>query len=92
MSVYIDPLMPCLKNSKWKHSKSCHLIADSEEELKLFAIACGLKEEWYQEKSFPHFDLTAGKRRLARQRGAIELTTRDFVKKMRFLREGDKFK
>ena len=87
MSVYIDPLTSWPKSKGWPYDTSCHMIADNVKELKLFAIACGLKEEWYQPKSFPHFDLTEGKRRLAMQRGAIEITFRELVAKMKEIRK-----
>lgn len=83
MAVYVDSL----RNWGWKLGRSCHLIGDSVEELKAFAVSIGLKEHWFQPKSSPHFDLPEDKRRLAVEKGAIELNNQDFVKKLREIRE-----
>ena len=85
MAVYVDNL----RDYGWRHGPSCHLIADEVEELIEFAIAMGLRREWFQPKSSPHFDLTAAGRVLAIQNGAIEINQRDLVKKLRQLREKD---
>ena len=62
------------------------MIADTVGELKAFAIWIGLRMEWYQPKSSPHFDLTAEARAYAIEYGAIELNRRAFVEKIRELR------
>jgi hypothetical protein len=55
--------------------KSCHLTADSFEELLLMAKKIGLRYEWIQESrnGTLHFDLTINKRKLALKYGAMEL-------------------
>ena len=83
MAVYVDKLV----DYGWRHGPSCHLIADSVDELIEFAVAMGLRREWYQPKSSPHFDLVADGRALAVANGAIELDSRAFVRKLRELRE-----
>ena len=83
MAVYVDRLC----DYGWRHGPSCHLIADSVEELIEFAVSIGLRPEWYQPRSSPHFDLTADGRRVAVEQGAIELDSRAFVTKLRELRE-----
>jgi hypothetical protein len=82
MAVYVDKLV----NYGWRHGPSCHLIADSVEELIDFAVSIGLRPEWYQPKSSPHFDLTAEGRAFAVSAGAIELDNRALVAKLRELR------
>lgn len=82
MSVYVDSLV----DYGWRHGISCHLIADTVSELKAFAVGIGMREEWYQSKSSPHFDLTADGRTHALKNGAIELDRRAFVEKIRQLR------
>jgi hypothetical protein len=57
------------------------------DELIEFAVSIGLREEWFQEKSSPHFDLTAAGREIAVANGAIELTVREFVMVLRRNRE-----
>ena len=83
MAVYVDSL----RDYGWRHGPSCHLIADSVDELMEFAVRMGLKREWFQAKSTPHFDLTADGRELALQHGAIELGQRQLVAKIRELRK-----
>ena len=82
MAVYIDKL----RDYGWRHGPSCHLIADSVEELMDFAVSMGLRREWFQPKSTPHFDLTADGRAQAVALGAIELTNRELIAKIRELR------
>ena len=83
MAVYVD----ALRDYGWRHGPSCHLIADSVEELIEFALAMGLRREWFQEKSTPHFDLTIGGRDKAVAMGAIELDRRQLIAKLRELRQ-----
>lgn len=82
MAVYVDNL----RDYGWRHGPSCHLIADSVDELIEFAESMGLRREWFQPKSSPHFDLTAQSRATAVEHGAIELDFRAFVRKLRELR------
>jgi hypothetical protein len=83
MAVYVDKLL----DYGWRHRPSCHLIADSVDELIDFAVSIGLRAEWYQPKSSPHFDLTEEGREVAVRNGAIELDNRALVAKLRELRE-----
>lgn len=88
MPVYVD----YLRNWGWKLRgsirRSCHLVADSKEELFEFATQrLGMKKEWYQPKSMPHFDLTVIKRMKALKRGAIELERKEFVTKLREIQQ-----
>lgn len=82
VAVYVDGL----RDYGWHRGPSCHLIADSVEELIEFAESIGLRREWFQAKSTPHFDLTADGRTAAVSMGAIELTNRQLVAKIRELR------
>jgi len=85
MSVYVDPLC----DYGWKFGPSCHLWADSVEELQAFAARISMREDWFQpHASLPHYDLTAGRRRLAVALGAIELDRRGAVMKWQSLRGG----
>lgn len=69
MAVYVDPLM----NHGWKYGASCHMFADSEEELIRFATNMGMRAEWIQRTRFIHFDLTERWRANAVRCGAIEI-------------------
>jgi hypothetical protein len=62
------------------------MIADRVSELIEFAVEIGLRAEWFQPKSSPHFDLTAVGRELAVEHGAIELDRRAFVAKLKEIR------
>lgn len=88
MAVYVD----ALNDWGWKHGPSCHLIADSENELHVFALAIGMKREWFQPKTTPHYDLSAGRRQKALDLGAIALDRSAFVDKLRSLRAAAKEK
>jgi hypothetical protein len=79
MAVYVDPLLRTTPyhesvNKRWNWRQSCHLVADTEEELHAFAAKIGLQRAWFQQKSSPHYDLTANKRNQAVRLGAISLT------------------
>lgn len=83
MAVYVD----AIRDYGWWRGPSCHLIADSVEELMEFALGMGLRREWFQQKSTPHFDLTADTRARAVEKGAIELDRRQLIAKVRELRQ-----
>jgi len=42
MALYVDPLMPCEPTPQWRYRKSCHLFADTDEELHEFARRHGI--------------------------------------------------
>lgn len=74
--VYVDPLI----NYGWKLGPSCHMVADTEEELHAMAAKIGMKRSWFQPASkqqVPHYDLVASKRKLAVQNGAQQMTMRE---------------
>ena len=90
MSVYVDKIKPVFGDGKrFPYSTYCHMISDDVEELKKFGLKIGLRPEWFQEKSSPHFDLTAGMRKKAVANGAIEVTDREIVAIIRKNREID---
>lgn len=86
MSVYVDDLRRWGFKLRGRSVKSCHMIADTLQELHQMAAAIGMKREWFQPVSFPHYDLIASRRDLAVSRGAIQLDRRAFVMRMRDLR------
>lgn len=78
MSVYVDPMRPCIPNRNWRYTSNCHLFADSVEELAEFAQQLKLRPEWLQKDSIlPHFDLTVGMRQKAIKLGAREATMQE---------------
>jgi hypothetical protein len=78
MSVYVDQLTPCVTSPQWRWPKSCHLVADTVEELHGFAGRIGLRRSWFQLSrcGMPHYDLTPARRQRAVEQGAIEITRR----------------
>lgn len=75
MTVYVDDAFDVLDvPAKWRGGG--HMQADTDEELHTFAASIGLRRSWFQEPEgrpwHNHYDLTAGKRRLAVSMGAIQ--------------------
>ena len=78
--IYVDPLMDCMPNRRWRWNQASHLVADTVDELHEFAEQLGLKRAWFQSAgTIPHYDLTVYKRRQAVRLGASELTMREMA-------------
>lgn len=82
--VYVDSLM----NHGWvlrgHPTKSCHMFADTPDELHEMASYIGLKLAWFQhDRRLPHYDLTPSRRAAAVAAGAKEVTRRELVDFMR---------
>lgn len=75
MTIYVD-YYPGKGWGKWQGGG--HLLTSDIEELHTFAKKLGLRHEWFQDKTFPHYDLVASKRRKAIELGAIEIEPGDF--------------
>lgn len=60
---------------------SCHMTVIGElDALHAFALKIGLRREWFQaQASWPHYDLTAGKRAQALRHGAVFIPARTQV-------------
>lgn len=67
--IYVDPPMPI----GGKFNNYCHMVADNIAELHTFARRLGLRREWYQPKSYPHYDISPAMRNLAVHLGAQEV-------------------
>lgn len=74
MSVYVDTA-----RNKYHRMVMCHLMADSLEELHAFAAQLGMKREWYQPVSTPHYDLSLARRAMALKLGAVEIDNKKVV-------------
>lgn len=73
--VYVDELCEWGGSATFRWKISCHMWADSVEELVAFAKRIGLKAEWLQTPNRrPHFDLNASRRAAAVKAGAVEAT------------------
>lgn len=83
--IYVDPLRKCLTTNETLKKYGnlwCHLSCDGNvQELHVFAISIGLKREWFQDRSVPHYDLVPSKRKLAVSNGATEVSAVELVKK-----------
>ena len=63
------------------HRRCGHLVSDASiEELHLFAENLGLRREWFQRRSVPHYDLTGVRYDLALAMGARLVSSRELVR------------
>lgn len=74
MTVYVDHA-----ENLFGRMRMCHMMADTEEELHAMAARIGLKREWFQPQSSPHYDVSKEKRALAVKYGAKEVNRRELV-------------
>lgn len=82
--VYVDRMRACMPNRNWRYKQSCHMYADTLEELHVFAAKMGMKRCWFQNKlTLQHYDLTVAKRALAISLGAKAVTDIEFVETIR---------
>ncbi len=83
--VYVDS-----QKNAFRGMKMCHMMADTVEELHGMADRIGLKREWFQPKSIPHYDLSQSKRTMAVKLGAKEITSKEVVNLIKKHRERNK--
>lgn len=86
MPVYVDSLI----DYGWKLGPSCHLTADTIEELHEMADKIGMKRSWFQtgkRDDLPHYDLVKSRRDKAIKLGAVVIEgwtkMADHVKRLR---------
>ncbi len=72
MAVYVDTFQIWAKtNIRCFKAGSCHMTADTLEELHAMARKIGMKREWFQDhRRMPHYDLTESRRNAALAAGA----------------------
>lgn len=82
MTVYVDSL----HNWGWvlngQQVQSCHMVAETDDELHVMAEAIGMNRSWAQKMDDPiqyrhHYDLTQSRRKLAVEHGAVEIGQRE---------------
>lgn len=80
MPVYVDDY-----GAPFRNMVMCHMIADTREELLEMADKIGVQRKWIQKPGtcYEHFDICKSKRALAVAAGAIELSPKDLVMRMR---------
>lgn len=66
MTVFVDDA-----RLEFRGMRMSHLMADDLDELHAFAARLGLRREWFQDKSVPHYDVSDSKREQALQLGAV---------------------
>lgn len=79
MSVYVDTLA---YHGQWRYGKSCHMVADTLDELHAMADRIGHKRAWFQSAppaSVNHYDLAASRRAKAVRYGAVEIDRNQLV-------------
>jgi hypothetical protein len=87
LAVYVDPLR-VHDPRRACGQPTCHLATDGElEELHAFARALGVPRlAFHATAKFPHYDLRAAHRALAVAKGAIEVSSKELVRRC-FLRK-----
>lgn len=84
MTVYVDPLFRWPNAPAPFRQGSCHMWADTEEELHELARRIGMRRAWFQEHPLvPHYDLTPARRELALQLGAHAGSMREHLRAIR---------
>lgn len=78
MTVYVDNQ----RAPFGRRLKLSHMIADTPAELHAMADRLGLRPEWFQPTSFPHYDVAVGKRAEAIEHGAVSVDRRQLAKAM----------
>lgn len=89
MSVYVDASL-----YGYGRMVMCHMIAETPDELHAMADKVGVARRWFQDwskASFPHYDISKGKRALAVEAGAIECERTAFVVALRRIRASEAF-
>lgn len=74
--VYVDDMY-----APFGRMKMCHMVADTDEELHAMADRIGVARRWFQHPGTwkRHYDISLGKRTLAVQYGAMEVTSRQIA-------------
>src|SRR5512137_332976 len=79
MAILIDSFMNGARGPyHFRHRRCGHLVSDTSiEELHAFAAGLGMRREWFQCRSIPHYDLTGERYDLALAMGAELVSSRE---------------
>lgn len=80
MTVMVDELRTFTTKIRCFQRGSCHLTADTLDELHAMAKRLGLKRAWFQDTRVPHYDLTPGVRVMAMRYGAVFVPAKDQIR------------
>jgi len=83
VSVYVDPIAEWGGSDTFHWKRSCHMFADTLDELHAMALRIGMKLEWFQDEQLKHYDLVGTARRRAVAAGALEVSFREMVSFMK---------
>lgn len=91
MTVYVDTMRryTSIRNPRVAVVSNawCHMTADTENELHEMAHVIGMSPQWYQVprrgELIGHYDLTPRRRVLAVAKGAVEISRKELVMKIR---------
>lgn len=73
MTVYVDQF-----GEGWgRWTGGGHMLTTDIDELHAMADRIGLKRAWFQDKTFPHYDVMKGKRAAAISAGAVPIDARE---------------
>ena len=78
MAVYVDDMYK-YKIGEFRGMRMSHMISDSPDGLFYMADQLDLRREWFQPKSYPHFDIAMRTRTRALEYGAIAVTMRELI-------------
>jgi hypothetical protein len=76
VTVYVDEIRRYPTSIACFKGGSCHMTADTLDELHAMANRIGLRREWFQDKWVKHYDLTPPKRELAIAAGCVFVPAR----------------
>ncbi len=82
MAVYVDE-----SRNRLGRMITCHMMADTLDELHAMAERIGMKREWFQPKSSPHYDVSLARRAQAIEHGALVADKYKIVELIRKYRE-----
>jgi hypothetical protein len=86
MAILVDPIFDCpgpRGHDRWSHMGSDDHSEAGLAELHAMAARIGLRRTWFQNKPYhKHYDVTPSKRALAVKAGAIEVSQREYVRRV----------
>lgn len=83
MTVYVDEIIRWTTRGRYRNG-SCHLMADTLEELHAFARAIGLpRSRFHRGSKVPHYDLIEAEREQALEAGAVFVPAREQARRRR---------